>query len=79
MNAEQNSKVEEKLDTIIRLLATQAIEGREYRDQVSVLTSAGLKSTDIAKLTGKTANNVKVTLHLMKKAKKGEKKNAKKT
>jgi len=69
----------DKLDTIIKLLAVQIISGKEYREQVTLLDSIGLQPKVIAELTGKTANNVKVTLHLIRKSKKrGGKKNAKK-
>lgn len=65
-----------KLDTVIKLLAIQSIGDKGYREQVKLLDSIGLQAKDIAELTGKTANNVKVTLHLIRKSKKkGGKKN----
>jgi DNA-directed RNA polymerase specialized sigma24 family protein len=75
MNSDQFSIIEKKLNTVIKLLAIQAIGDKEYRQQITLLDSMGLQINDIAELTGKTANNVKVTLHLIRKNKsKGEKK-----
>lgn len=64
-----------KLNTVIKLLAIQSIGDKDYREQVTLLDSMGLQAKDIAELTGKTSNNVKVTLHLIRKSKKrgGEK------
>jgi DNA-binding CsgD family transcriptional regulator len=60
--------IEDKLNTIIMLLALQAISGKDYRQQVVLLSKAGLQPKTIANITGKTANNVKVTLnHIRKK------------
>lgn len=59
----------DKLDVISKLLAAQLIENKEYRDQVYLLNSIGLQPKLIAALTGKTVNNVNVTLHLIKKKK----------
>jgi len=63
----------DKLDVIINLMGTQLIRDREYRDQVILLHNSGLDFATIAKLTGKTANNIKVTLHLIKKGAKSRK------
>jgi DNA-directed RNA polymerase specialized sigma24 family protein len=62
--------IDKKLSTLIKLLGAQLIQDKDYRNQVEFLYKAGLSYKDIASLTGKTENNVKVTLHLIKKAKK---------
>ena len=72
MNSDQFSIIEGKLNTVIKLLAIQAIGNKEYRQQVKLLDSMGLPPKEIAALTGKTANNVNVTLHLIRKSKKNE-------
>jgi len=63
-------QINAKLDIAVRLLSIQSIDDKDYRDQVTLLDSAGLKAKDIAELTGKSPNNVKVTLHLIRKSKK---------
>jgi DNA-directed RNA polymerase specialized sigma24 family protein len=70
MDEKQFAVIDAKLNTIIRLFSAQLIKDKDYRDQVEFLYNAGLPYKDIAALTGKTENNVKVTLHLIKKAKK---------
>ena len=70
MDEKQFASLDNKLNTIVKLLSAQLINGKDYRDQVNYLYNAGLPYKDIAILTGKTENNVKVTLHLIKKAKK---------
>lgn len=70
MDEKQFSTIKNKLEMLVMLLSAQLIEGKDYRDQVKILYGAGLSYRDIAKLTGKTENNVKVTLHLIKKSKK---------
>ncbi len=70
MDEKQYSSLSKKLETIIKLLGAQLIIGKENREQVQFLYNAGLSYKDIAGLTGKTENNVKVTLHLIKKSQK---------
>ncbi len=59
------------------LLSVLLIEGKITRDKVKILYSAGLSYGEIAQLTGKTENNVKVTIHLIKKSKKDNPKSGK--
>ena len=70
MKDREFSMIEEKLNLVIKLLAMQIIGDKEYREQVYLLSSIGIKIKDIAELTGKTQNNVKVTLHNIRKQKK---------
>jgi len=74
MTESQYHEILNKLNIISKLLASQVIRDKEYRDQVYLLDSVGLKPKDIAALTGKTANNVNVTLHLIRKKKSKRKK-----
>ena len=74
MNEKQFSIIENKLDTLIKLSAINALKDKEYRDQVKLLDDMGFQPRDIAPLVGKSANNVMVTLHLIRKSKKGGKK-----
>lgn len=75
MNDRQFEIMIKDMEIIIKLLGVSMIKGKEYRDQVILLNNAGLDIQSIADLTGKTKNNVAVTLHLIKRGKKKEKKN----
>ncbi len=74
MSDEQYNEISKKLDIITKLLATQLIQEKDYREQAQLLNNIGMQPKDIASLTGKTVNNVTVTLHLMKKNSKKKKK-----
>lgn len=63
------ASIDRKLDLLIRLSALKIIENKEYREQVKILGSIGLKINEIAEILGKTPNNVKVTLHYIRKSK----------
>ena len=57
----------EKLDRITKLLGTLAIQGKSFKEQVKLLSDAGLSPSEIAEVTGKTANQVRVTKTGLKK------------
>jgi DNA-binding NarL/FixJ family response regulator len=59
----------EKLDTLIRLTAVGAIQGKKQRDQIIALASAGLSRHEIAELVGTTPGTVSVEISTMKKSK----------
>ena len=77
MDDKHFSSFEKKLDTIIRLLAIQILSDKEFREQIRLLHKIGFQPKEIALLTGKTVNNVTVTLHLIRKEKKKETKGGK--
>jgi DNA-directed RNA polymerase specialized sigma24 family protein len=77
LNDKQFSEINKKLSLIIKLLATEAIKDKDYRKQVELLSVANLPMKDIADLTGKSVNNVKVTLHHIRKLKKAQKRGKK--
>jgi predicted transcriptional regulator len=54
------------MDTIIRLLVLNAVEGKQLKDQVSILSSFGFQPKQIAEMLGKTPNNVSVILHRLR-------------
>ena len=68
-NIEQ--KIVEKLDILIRLVAVDALRNQSFREQVTVLSEIGLQPKEIAAILGRTPNNVSVTLHAIRKEKKG--------
>lgn len=58
MNDDQLKEVTSRLDTIIRLIASDKIEIKNVKEKVEYLTKAGLTPTQIAKLIGKPVNTV---------------------
>lgn len=74
MNEQQHKELIKKLDTLIKVNTSMLVEGKEFREQVQLLTNLGLTPKEIADVTGKTANNVSVTLNQLKKKKKSNKK-----
>lgn len=70
MDDKQFATINRSLGLIIKLLGTRMIEDKKDREQVQLLSKVGLSTKEIAELTGKTENNIRVTLHLMKKPKK---------
>jgi len=54
-------KLLEKLDKITKLLAANIIQGKSLREQVKLLSDVGLQPSEIAEITGKSANLIRVT------------------
>lgn len=59
----------QKVDTIIRLLALQITQGKKQEEQIWLLSSIGYKPKEIARTLGTTPNTVRVTLSNLKKEK----------
>lgn len=70
-------KLFDELNVIKRLLAATAVKDKNFREQVKLLSDAGLSPSEIADITGKNTNLVNVTKHGLKKNK--EKKNGSET
>lgn len=51
---------------LIKLTAANVIQGKSLKEQVRLLSIVGFKPKQIAQLTGKTANNIRVTLNWIK-------------
>ena len=60
-------KLFEKLDKITKLLAANVIQGKSLREQVRLLSDVGLQPSEIAEITGKSANLIRVTKAGLKK------------
>lgn len=58
-----------RLETLSHLMAASVSKGLTLKEQVKVLSSAGLAPKEIAEILGVSGNNVRVTLSLMRKAK----------
>ena len=56
----------EEINTIKRLLAAIAIKDQNFKEQVKLLSDAGLSPSEIADITGKSSNLVNVTKHGLK-------------
>lgn len=57
----------DKLDTLIRLTAIAIVQGKKQREQVKLLSIAGMGPTEIAGLLGTSPNTVNVTLSALRK------------
>jgi hypothetical protein len=67
MDGEQFNQLSNKMNTIIKLLALNLVEGKPFKDQVSLLSALGFQPKEIADFVGKSPNNVRVTLHGIRK------------
>jgi len=77
MNEKNIKEIISRLDVLVRLSAASLIEGKSATEQIKILAKAGLQPKDIANITGKTPNNVRVTLSLLKAGKREKKKDNK--
>lgn len=59
-------EISAKLKQAIRLLAMVLIDGKKQRDQISLLSKAGLDRHEIAEILGTTAGTVSVELSVLK-------------
>jgi DNA-directed RNA polymerase specialized sigma24 family protein len=69
MASARDELVEEKLDFILRLLAVMATKDMKQRDQIALLSRAGLPPRTIAEIVGTSSNTVRVELVSIRKAK----------
>ena len=58
----------DKIDRVIRILAVIATKGLKQREQIALLSRAGLQPKDIAELIGTSSNTVRVELVALRKA-----------
>jgi DNA-binding CsgD family transcriptional regulator len=69
MASARDELVEEKLDSILRLLAVAATKDMRQRDQIALLSRAGLPPRTIAEIVGTSSNTVRVELVAIRKSK----------
>lgn len=67
MTDKQFEIVRQRLDAILVLMSLSVPEEKVGKELVVALDKAGLPVKDIARLVGRTVNNVRVTLHRAKK------------
>ncbi len=65
--------LEQKVDILIRLIASGMVNGKPQNEQIEILSKAGIKPTEIAKIIGTTPNTVRVALSAIRKAKRKKK------
>lgn len=68
MNENGLETLAKKMDILIKLTAIGSLKDKNFREQVRILDSIGLRPSEIGELLGKTANNIRVTLHDIRKA-----------
>ncbi|PIN84899.1 MAG: hypothetical protein COV47_05045 [Candidatus Diapherotrites archaeon CG11_big_fil_rev_8_21_14_0_20_37_9] len=73
MMAENELKIIARLDIAIKLLAVNAVGNKPLKEQVALLDSVGLAPKEIADILDKSPNLISVTLHGIRKIKKGGK------
>jgi len=67
VDAQQFKVLSDKMDAIIKLLALNALEGKQLKNQVLILSSFGFQPKQIADMLGKTPNHIRVLLHELRK------------
>ncbi len=67
MSDEILKSIDNKLTTLIKMLALDVVRGRTFTEQVELLHNAGMSAVEIAACLGKTSNNIRVTLHTLRK------------
>jgi len=66
--AEDMDALIEKVDTLIKLVSIGLVEGKTQREQIWLLSKAGLQPSQIAEFIGTSINTVRVELSVMRKA-----------
>lgn len=61
--------IAEKLEMLVRLTAIGMCEGKGQKEQIALLSNAGMQPKAIANLLDTTPNNVSVTLSQLRKIK----------
>ena len=67
MDVNQFAILDKKIDVLIGLLTLDITRGKTLQERVELLHSLGLGPTQIAKILGKTKNNVDNALHEVRK------------
>ncbi len=72
MDEDQFHEVVSRLDSILKLLALNTVQGRSLKEQVGLLSSLGFQPKQIAEMLGKTPNHVSVIMHELRKKQSSE-------
>lgn len=60
----------DRVDTLIKLVASGLIDGKKQREKIQLLSKAGLSPQEIAEFIETSPNTVRVELSVMRKASK---------
>ncbi len=66
--------VTNRLDILIKLVATSLLAGKKQREQIELLSKSGLAPKEIAALIGTTPNTARVELSAIRKKRKKKRK-----
>jgi DNA-directed RNA polymerase specialized sigma24 family protein len=69
MPEKHSDEFDKKIDVLTRLLAIGLVSGKKQRDQIRLLSIAGLGPSEIAALIGTSPNTVNVALSALRKEK----------
>ena len=64
---EEREEILKKLDVLIRLQLFMLLDGKSKRDQLNILSFAGMQPKEISEMLGTTANTIRVELHKLRK------------
>jgi DNA-binding CsgD family transcriptional regulator len=67
MQAEDTEDLKKKMELLVRLFAIHLVNGKSQREQIRLLSIAGMGPKDIADLLGTTPNTVNVALSALRK------------
>jgi DNA-binding CsgD family transcriptional regulator len=67
MHSENATDLAKKIDLLTRLFAIHLVNGKSQREQIRLLSIAGMGPKEIADLLGTTPNTVNVTLSTLRK------------
>jgi len=70
-------RIIERLNLLVKLSALNLLKDKEFKEQVRVLSDIGLQPKEIAEILGKTPNNVRVTLSMIRKGERRKEKTTK--
>jgi len=63
----EDETIVQRLDTLIRLVSIALVENKKQKEQIRLLTLAGIGPSRIAVILGTTANSVKVAISNLRK------------
>ena len=70
MNEDILKSIDRRLEAVTNLIAINVVKDKSLNEQIDILSSAHLSINEIAKILGKSPNNISVRLHMKKKSKK---------
>jgi len=70
MSETELKAISNKVDILVRLIASSLIEGKKQIDQLYILSRAGFQPKVIAEMLGTSSNTVRVQLSKLRKKKK---------